>query len=75
MAFLLISLAAFGGVIFGLVRGIADAKHALIWPMFFLLFPVAGCTVGALAMLGEETDPEKVIEGELQGCVRKRNET
>jgi len=26
-------------------------------------------------MLGEETDPEKVIEGELQGCVRKRNET
>jgi hypothetical protein len=43
--------------------------------MFALFWPVAICTVCALANIGEETDLEKVIEGELQGCVGKHNES
>ena len=72
---MIVGLAATGGILFGFIRGMATVNHVLIWPMFVLFFPVIAMTIGAMVTLGEQKDPEKIIEGELQGCVRKHNES
>jgi hypothetical protein len=73
--FLAVSLAAVGGVLFGLVYGLTNGSVALALSMFGLLFPTAICAIGTMISLGSETDPEKIVESELQGCMKKHTES
>jgi hypothetical protein len=68
-------LAAFGGVLFGLIHGINKGSAALTGSMFALLFPTGICAIGTMVSLGSETDPEKIVESELQGCMKKHTES
>lgn len=73
--FLGISLAAVGGVLFGLIHGINMGSSALAFTMLTLLFITGICAVGTMVSLGSETDPEKIVESELQACLRKHSES
>jgi len=70
---LVISLAAMGGVLFGLIHGMTEGSHALTWPMFVLIWPVTFLTIGSIASF-QESDPEKQVEKELQECMKKYSE-
>jgi hypothetical protein len=73
--FLAVSLAAAGGALFGIIHGIDVGSVALALSMFALLIPTGICALGTLISICSETDPEKIVESELQGCVRKHTES
>lgn len=73
--YLALCLAATGGVLFGLIHGISEGIHALIWPMFVLMWPVVFLTIGVIATEFGEKDPEKKVEAELQECMKKHTES
>lgn len=72
--FLGVSLAALGGVLFGFIHGIGMGSAALAFAMMPLLFITGACTIGSIISLCSETDPEKIVESELQACLRKHSE-
>ncbi|GAB7325807.1 hypothetical protein MBLNU13_g09892t1 [Cladosporium sp. NU13] len=73
--FLGISLAALGGVLFGFIHGIGMGSAALAFSMLPLLLITGLCAIGTMVSLGSETDPEKIVESELQSCLRKHSES
>ena len=73
--FLSSSLAALGGVLFGFIHGIGIGSAALAFAMMPLLFITASCAIGTIISICSETDPEKIVESELQACLRKHSES
>lgn len=67
-------MAALGGVLFGFIHGIDMGSAALAFAMMPLLFITGACTIGSIISLCSETDPEKIVESELQACLRKHSE-
>ena len=58
-----------------MIHGIDVGSGALAFSMFALLIPTGICALGTLISICSETDPEKIVESELQGCVRKHTES
>ena len=68
-------MTAVGGMLFGLIHGMNTGSAALAFSMFGLLFPTVICAIGTMISLASETDPEKMVEYELQGCMKKHTES
>ena len=62
-------------MLFGLIHGLNKGSGALTGSMFALLFPTGICAIGTMVSLGSETDPEKIVESELQACMKKHTES